>query len=133
MAYGVNPTRAKLTAFAVSGWIAAIAGVLFVYHQAAFRAVSYDAYESVTVFVSTVIVGLGALSGGPIGALFAQGAQWLLPAPWSFLVVGVGVILVLTSLPGGLGGLFWSLRDHYLRSTARRNGVVSKRARSALP
>jgi len=125
MAFGVNPTRAKLVAFAVSGWVAAIAGVLFVYHQAAFRAVSYSAYESVNVFVSTVIGGLGALAGGPIGALFTHGAQWLLPAPWSFLVVGVGVILVLTSLPGGLGGMFWSLRDQYLRSAARRHGVVS--------
>jgi Branched-chain amino acid transport system / permease component len=125
MAYGVNPTRAKLQAFAVSGWVAAVAGVLFVYHQAAFRSVSYDAYESVNVFVSTVIGGLGALSGGPIGALFSQGAQWLLPAPWSFLVVGVGVILVLTSLPGGLGGVVWGLRDRYLRSAARRHGVTS--------
>jgi branched-chain amino acid transport system permease protein len=124
-AYGVSPTRAKLTAFAISGAVAAVAGVVLVIHQAAFREVTYGPEESLTVFVSTVIGGLGSLAGAVLGAVFQRGAQWLLPAPWSFLATGVGVLLVLLSMPDGLGGLLWRGRDRFLRWAARRNGVSS--------
>lgn len=122
-AYGVSPTRAKLTAFALSGAVAAVAGVVLVIHQAAFRDVTYGPEESLTVFVSTVIGGLGSLTGGVLGAVFQRGAQWLLPAPWSFLATGVGVLFVLLSLPDGLGGLVWRGRDRVLAWAARRHGI----------
>lgn len=124
-AFGVSPTRAKLTAFALSGAVAAAAGVVLVVHQAAFRDVTYGPEESVSVFVATVIGGPGSLTGGVVGAVFQRGAQWLLPAPWSFLATGAGVLVVLLALPDGLGGLLWRLRDRYLRWAARRNGVVA--------
>ncbi len=124
-AFGVSPVRAKLTAFAVSGAVAAVAGVLFVLQQGAFRATTFLPEESLTVFVSTVIGGLASLTGGVLGAVFQRGAQWLLPAPWSFLATGAGVLLVLLFLPDGLGGLWWRLRDRYLRWAARRNAVAS--------
>ena len=121
MAFGVNPTRAKLAAFAVSGWVAAIAGVLFVYHQAAFRDVSYYAYESVNVFVSTVIGGLGGWRVDPSARCSPRvpsGCCRPLVVPGGRCRRDPGADL----LPGGLGGLFWNLRDHYLRSAARRHG-----------
>lgn len=40
-AYGVDVVRAKLTAFAVSGFVAAVAGGLFVHHQQAFGTSPY--------------------------------------------------------------------------------------------
>lgn len=125
VAYGVSPTRAKLSAFALSGFVAAVAGVVLVVHQASFRPVTYSAEESLAVFVATVIGGVGSLAGAVIGALFQRGAQWLLPSPWSFLATGVGVLVVLSILPEGLGGLVWKLRDAFLRWVARRHGVVS--------
>jgi branched-chain amino acid transport system permease protein len=123
-AFGVSPTRAKLVAFALSGAVAAVAGVVLVVHQAAFRDVTYGPEESLSVFVATVIGGPGSLTGGVVGAVFQRGAQWLLPAPWSFLATGAGVLVVLLALPDGLGGLLWRLRDRYLRWAARRNGVA---------
>ena len=112
--FGVSPTRVKLTAFAASGAIAAVAGVTLVLHQAAFREVSFGADESVAVFVATVIGGLGGLGGAVYGALFQRGSMWLLPAPWSFLASGVGVLFVLLSFPRGIEGAVTSLRDRYL-------------------
>lgn len=124
-AFGVSPVRAKLTAFAVSGAVAAVAGVLFVLQQGAFRATTFLPEESLTVFVSTVIGGLASLTGGVLGAVFQRGAQWLLPAPWSFFATGAGVLLVLLFLPDGLGGLWWRVRDRGLRWAARRHSVPS--------
>lgn len=123
VAYGVNPVRAKLSAFALSGFVASVAGVVLVIHQASFRAVTYSAEESLAVFVATVIGGLGSLVGAVIGAVFQRGAQWLLPSPWSFLATGVGVLVVLLLLPDGLGGLVWRARDAWLRTVARRHGI----------
>jgi branched-chain amino acid transport system permease protein len=116
--------RAKLTAFAVSGFTAAVAVVVLVIHQASFRPVTYGAPESLAVFVATVIGGVGSLAGAVIGALFQRGAQWLLPAPWSFLATGVGVLIVLLALPEGLSGLIWRLRDRWLTATARRHEIT---------
>jgi branched-chain amino acid transport system permease protein len=125
VAFGVSPVRAKLSAFALSGFVAAVAGVVLVVHQASFRPVTYSAEESLAVFVATVIGGVGSLAGAVVGALFQRGAQWLLPSPWSFLATGVGVLVVLSILPEGLGGLIWKVRDAFLRLVARRHGVVS--------
>jgi len=124
-AYGVDPTRAKLSAFALSGFVAAVAGVVLVIHQAAFRDVTYGADESLLVFAATVVGGLGSLLGAVLGAVFQRGSQWLLPAPWSVLATGVGVLVVLSSMPDGLGGLVFRLRDRALAYAARRNGVAS--------
>jgi len=123
-AFGISPTRAKLTAFAVSGAVAAVGGVMLVLSQSAFREATYGAEESISVFVATVIGGPATLTGGVIGALFQRGSQWLLPAPWSFLASGVGVLLVLIAIPEGLGGVLWRLRDRFLRWAARRNGLT---------
>ena len=109
----------------MSGCVAAVAGVVLVIHQAAFREVTYGPDESVAVFVATVIGGLGSLAGAVLGALFQRGSLWLLPAPWSFLATGAGVLIVLLSVPDGLGGIVFRGRDRFLAWAARRNGVAS--------
>ena len=123
VAHGVSPVAAKLSAFALSGFVAALAGVVLVVHQGSFRGVTYGADESLAVFVATVIGGLGSLSGAVAGAVFQRGAQWLLPAPWSFLASGVGVLVVLVALPDGIAGVVWRARDELLRRVARHRGI----------
>jgi branched-chain amino acid transport system permease protein len=102
-----------------------MAGVVLVINQAAFRSVTYGPDQSIDVFVATVIGGLGSLAGAVLGAVFQRGAEWLLPAPWSFLATGAGVLVVLLSMPDGLGGVVFRVRDRYLAWAARRNGVAS--------
>lgn len=123
VAFGVNPTKAKLSAFAVSGCLASIAGVVLVIHQAAFRQQSYGADESLLVFSATVVGGLGSLLGAVLGSLFQRGSQWLLPAPWSVLATGVGVLVVLLSAPDGLGGVVFRVRDRALAYAASRRNL----------
>ena len=76
------------------------------------------------MFTAAVVGGLGSLAGAVLGALYLNGGQWFLPAPWNLLPSAVGVLLVLMVLPGGLGNLAYRGRDAFLRSLARRRGIV---------
>jgi len=123
-AYGINIVRAKITAFAVSGFIAAVAGSVFVFHQASFRADSFFTGESLGVFIATVIGGVGTLWGAILGAVFLRGSQWLLPGNWALLATGAGSLFVLMVVPDGLGGILFRVRDRWLRWIAERRGIA---------
>lgn len=123
-AYAVDVVRAKLTAFAVSGFVAAAAGALFVHHQQAFGVIPYAPSENLAIFAMAVVGGITSLPGALLGALYLQGTRWFLPLQWQFLASGFGVLLVLMLLPGGLGGLMYSIRDQGLRWVAARRGIV---------
>ncbi len=123
-AYGVDPARAKLTAFALSGALAAFAGCLFVHHQQAYGTGPYDPGQNFAVFTMAVIGGIASVPGAVLGALYLRGTQWFLPGDWQFLASGVGVLVVLLVIPSGLGGQLFKLRDLWLRSVAKRNGLV---------
>ncbi len=123
LSYGISATRAKLTAFALSGTLAALAGGTFVIHQAGFRAESYEAGASLAVFVTAIIGGVCTVTGAVIGAVYLRGTQWLLPSDWQFFATSVGVLTVLMVLPDGLGGLVFKVRDAGLRWIARRTGT----------
>jgi len=122
--FGISPLRAKLTGFAMSGAIAAIAGGLFAYNLRIYTAVSFEPGRSIEVFVMGVIGGLGSLAGGVIGALYLKGLQWFLPAQWVFFASGVGVLFVLLIIPSGIGGLLFRLRDQWLRWVAKRKQII---------
>jgi branched-chain amino acid transport system permease protein len=123
-AYGVNVVRAKLTAFAFSGFIAAFAGAVFVHHQRDLGIQPYDASESLAVFTMVVIGGLGSIPGGIVGALYVKGTQNFLPTELSFFASGIGLLLVLIALPGGLASLMYRGRDAYLRWVATRHKIM---------
>lgn len=123
-AFGVSATRAKLTAFAISGFVAAVAGCLFVHHQQAYDQASFDPNLSIIMFTAAVIGGLGSLTGGVLGAIFLEGGFFLLPGNWRFFSSSVGVLFVLLVIPGGLGSVVYKLRDLWLRWVADRNDIL---------
>lgn len=127
-AYGVSVSRAKMTAFAMSGALAAAAGALFVHLQNGYYEEAYAPAESFSVFTSTVVGGLGSFTGGIIGAVFFNGSKWFLGGTdiplLPLLPSAVGVLFVLMALPEGLGGVLYRLRDSFLRSVARRRHLV---------
>ena len=133
-AYGVNLTRVKLQAFAISGFLAAVAGCLLVHLSGTFDEFAYAPDDSVLVFTAAVVGGLGSMAGAVFGSLYLLGTDWFLPSAsgdgqtvalvWDLLPTAVGVLLVLLLFPGGLGGLVYKLRDQWLRSVARRNAIV---------
>jgi branched-chain amino acid transport system permease protein len=123
-AYGINATRTKLLGFAISGFVAAMAGALFVHHQQGLGAAAYAPEESLQVFAMVVIGGLGSLPGAILGAIYVYTIEWYLPNTWEFLATGAGLLLVLLLLPGGLGSAIADLRDGLLRYLARRRGLL---------
>lgn len=123
--FGINVIRAKLLAFALSGFLAAFAGCLLVHLLQAYSQDVYGPGESFVVFTSAVVGGLGSMLGAALGALYLRGGDWFLPGPrWQQLASAIGVLLVLLVLPGGLGDLVYRLRDGWLRWVATRRGIV---------
>src|SRR5437867_8336268 len=76
--YGVNVTRARLTAFALSGFLAAVAGVLYVHSQQALGTAPYAPAESLRVFTMVVIGGMGSIPGAIVGSLYLNGTRWFI-------------------------------------------------------
>jgi branched-chain amino acid transport system permease protein len=126
-AFGVNLARTRLAAFAISGFIAAVAGSLFVYSQGSVDAPSYGPEYSIQLFVMAVIGGIGSLPGALLGAAFVVGLP-LLPGLRDiqiieFITSGIGVVLVLYFLPGGLAEGCYRLRDRFLRRVAAKHDI----------
>ena len=129
-AFALRPVRLRVAAFAISGFLAALAGGLFVHHQQAFDPDTYSPFLGFLVFTMVVIGGLGSTLGVLLGAVYLElpyrfagdlpGDQAL----WRLLSNSIGVLLVLMILPGGLGGFVYRGRDAALRWVARRRGLV---------
>ena len=120
-AFSVSPVPVKLTAFTISGFVAGIAGGLFVQLSQSFDLTSYGAGASLDVFTAAVVGGLGSLFGGVLGAVFLRGSQWFITAPeWRLLSSALGVLIVLLIIPGGLASLVIKIRDWYVGVVLRR-------------
>ena len=123
-AYGINVIRTKLMAFALSGFLAAVAGCLLVHINQAFTEQPFTAPQSIGIFTAAVVGGLGSIAGALLGALYLNGGTWFLPEKWRLLPSAIGVLVVLTIFPGGLGNLLYRARDMWLRWIARRRDIV---------
>ena len=122
--YGIDAVRTTVAAFAISGFMAAVAGVLFVHLENGLGTAPFDPRESLTAFSTVVIGGMGSLPGAVLGAVYIRGAQYFLPGNWQLIASGLGVLVVLWILPGGLAAAIARVRDGYLRWVAERRGIV---------
>ena len=130
-AYGVNAVAAKLTAFALSGFIAAAAGGMFVHHQQALTFQSYGVAKSFGVFIAVVVGGLGSPFGAILGVSIIEGITYFKNAfpetiqlYLAFFTGSIGLIFVLLVLPGGLASAVYLLRDRLLRLVAERRSIM---------
>ena len=124
-AYGLSVRRAKLWGFAISGFWAAIAGALFVYHQGSIDAPSFGPDRSLTLLVVSVIGGSTSLPGAFLGTTyFGVLTYGGLSNGLKLLASGLGALLLLLFLPGGLAQVYYSIRDKALRRVAERRGLV---------
>ena len=124
-AYGVNLATTKLTAFAISGFIAAVAGGLLAFQLQAVDATTFSPERSVSVFTITVIGGLTSLPGAILGAVYVEGVPFLFSGDETIrlLTSSVGLLLLLLVIPGGLSEIAYRGRDGFLRWVAARNGI----------
>jgi len=132
--YTVAPVRTRLAAFAVSGAICGVAGVLYAYQQHNVIPSSYDVFSSIGVFLAAAVAGLGSLAAGVIGVILFEafvlfgpyvyaplGPTWFSVIP--LLLTGPLLILNLYINPGGLAGWAFDLRDDWLRRVANRRRI----------
>jgi branched-chain amino acid transport system permease protein len=121
--FGIRPLRAKLTAFALSGALAGLAGGLYVAVLGGSGFAGVDPNDSVLVFAMSVLGGLGTLAGGVLGAIYVESVRYFLPGAGQLLATGAGMLLVLLAFPEGLGGILYRVRDGLLAAVARRRGI----------
>lgn len=122
--YGINVVRTTLAGFAISGFMAAVAGVLYVHEQNGLTATAFAPFESLKAFSMVVIGGLASLPGAVLGSVYINGSKYFLSGNWQLIASGAGVLLILWIYPGGLGGMAVLVRDAYLRRVAERRGLV---------
>jgi branched-chain amino acid transport system permease protein len=134
-AYAVNLVRTRLAAFAVSGGIAGLAGVLLVYAQHNVIPGSYDVLGSITIFLAVVIGGLTSVPFAVLGAvsfeafvLFGprlyQGLGSTFVAIVPLLLTGPLLVVDLYFYPGGSAEAGFQTRDKFLRWVARRHNLL---------
>ncbi len=127
---GVNPLKAKLTAFAVSSFFIGIAGALLftVYLGAAEVGEAFGISKSFLVLFMVIIGGLGSIFGSFAGAAFmvllpvllknvlVGGMNWPtdVAAHFQFVIVGALIVAFLILEPHGLAQL-WRVAKEKLR------------------
>ena len=114
-ASGVNTRRHKLVAFAISTFLAGLAGGLYAYYGVAVK--PGGLFEPVWTFDAVIIVfvgGVGTILGPIIGSVFfvllKQLLSLYLPGGIHVAVFGVLFIIVVLFLPGGLIELMTKFR-----------------------
>ena len=129
-AIGVNLTRAKLTAFAVSSGFVGLAGALTAHYN---QTVTWEAFTlnvSILYLAMIIVGGLGSIAGAVYGAIFmtllpvlirelavivGPAAPWLsnqLPAIQN-AVFGLVIILFLIIEPRGLNRLWERVKEYF--------------------
>lgn len=122
--FGVNLTAARLAAFALSGFYAALAGGLYAIQQNTVLATAFGVEKSLQAFVMVVIGGLGSVPGALLGATAFFSTQYFFSATVALLATGMGMLVLLMVVPGGLGQIMYGWRDGLLRWIAKRRGIV---------
>jgi ABC-type branched-subunit amino acid transport system ATPase component/ABC-type branched-subunit amino acid transport system permease subunit len=133
----VSPTRSKLTAFALAGFIAGLGGALLGglvvtigYSERFFRV-----DDSITLVSMAVIGGLGSLAGAVTGALWVVG----LPAFWPrnetvpLFTSSIGLLIILLYIPGGFTQIGYWARSEILRWLEKRMPAAPVKTATAPP
>jgi branched-chain amino acid transport system permease protein len=134
--YSINVVRTRLAAFAVSGGIAGMAGVLLMYAQGNVIPDSFGPEYSIIIFLAVVVGGASSIPWAVIGAvgfeafdLFAPKVldKFLSPTVTSVLpliLTGPGLIWTLIQNPSGNAEWGYELRDKFLRRVAAKRDVL---------
>jgi ABC-type branched-subunit amino acid transport system ATPase component/ABC-type branched-subunit amino acid transport system permease subunit len=135
-ALGVSPAAVKLAVFALSGFTAGFAGVLWAAVVRSLTVDQFGSHLSMTVLAVAVVGGIGSLAGGLLGsvalvgipALTADWFRWLFDSQVQFQLFLGGAGLVVTQLlnPGGMAEAVKRAWEHFLARLAEAH-------RAALP
>jgi ABC-type branched-subunit amino acid transport system permease subunit len=109
----ISVVGTRLLAFALSGFMAGVAGVVFALARQNFTATQFDPATSLQLLLMVIIGGLGSISGALLGAAFLFGIPIVAGSGdlVRLLTSAIGVLIVLLFLPGGLVSVVTSARD----------------------
>jgi branched-chain amino acid transport system permease protein len=124
-AAGVPVRDVKLLAFALSSFIAGIAGALYAYDLGSVTSLSFDILVSFGFIAFAYVGGITTVTGALIGGLTAADGLLItgirkatgLPANWALVFGGVALIVTVIANPAGVAG---ALRQQF-------RGVMSRR------
>jgi branched-chain amino acid transport system permease protein len=112
---GVNLTRYKTLAFAVSAAYAGIAGAVIAQALRHLEPQSFTFLESITYFAMIVIGGLGTVSGAIIGGVILTLLPHFLSGfkQWLPLIYGITIIVMMLIEPRGLYGRWLRIKIYF--------------------
>lgn len=120
-AHGLPPAATNIVAFALSGFIAGAAGVLWAHSHVNFDANAFPAATSLTVLSAAVIGGVASPAGVVLATIAVIGVPIVFE--WStvlvYLFTGAGVLAVVLALPGGIVAALVRGRDLLARAIDR--------------
>jgi branched-chain amino acid transport system permease protein len=130
-AYAINLVRARLAAFAISGGIAGLAGVLFAYSQHNVIPGTYSVEASIAVFLAATIGGLTSVPFAVMGTISFEAFVFFGPRFYQhlgdtfvsvvpLLLTGPLLVLNLYFYPGGSAEAGFATRDKFLRKLAAK-------------
>lgn len=132
-ALGVDLTRVRLAAFAVSAAFAGLAGGLFAMVNGFVNPSSFEATKSIEILIGAIVGGVTSIPGAVIGAAFIVFVpDWTSQIDISLagLLYGTCLILVMLFARTGVAGLVRSLAAHACRIAGHSSNA---RARPAPP
>ncbi|HJR27032.1 MAG TPA: ABC transporter permease [Acidimicrobiales bacterium] len=124
-AAAVPTTNVKLAAFLLAGIIAGVAGGLHVLLLTSVEQGSYQPTDSITLFSTAVIGGLGSVAGAVTGVLLFRYVETITAlGDIRPLLTGGVLLFVLFAFPGGIGQLLYNVRDRILVRIAKRREIL---------
>ncbi len=112
---GINLTRYKLLAFAISSFYTGVHGGLFAQFLGHLEPQTFNVGESLTMFVAVIVGGLASVEGSIFGAAFVvlvpsllSDYRWFVP-----VLFGVTILVVLIFEPLGLAGGWLKTRLYF--------------------
>jgi branched-chain amino acid transport system permease protein len=103
-AMGINPTRYKITAFAIGSFFSGIAGGLFAHHNNFLNPTGFDFMRSIEVVVVVILGGMGRTAGVAVAAVLLT----LLPemlrgfSNYRMILYSLLIIVLMLARPQGL-------------------------------
>ncbi|PZR78898.1 MAG: hypothetical protein DLM65_11855, partial [Candidatus Aeolococcus gillhamiae] len=132
-AFGISSTLRSLQAFGVAGFLAGIAGGVYVHALAKFSFATFSPDLSISLVAMAVLGGLGLLAGPLLGAMYIFGLPDLIGSNFDAVALAsltLGWLLLLLYVPGGLAGILMPIRERLADLLARMSGIDVAAARA---
>ncbi|MEO6989823.1 MAG: ABC transporter permease [Aquihabitans sp.] len=117
-AAGIDVTRAKLGAFAVSSFLAGLAGVLTAYANTTLSTTSFMVIGALVALALTYLAGVSSISGALVAGMLAQAGLFTTfmnaqsdgeAGTYVFAISGLALIVTAIAAPEGITGIFRNL------------------------